>query len=140
MLCEQNKKPTTPTVLTTQPSADLSRTRFTTLRSELCIKLKIDADALNRRRRRLCVRRTIYPIHQGQNAGKCACVYGICSVNNKIQNETNHINCTYNLSNLNSPNSFKLHKRLYHRKHNGIAHFYYHHVSQRSEEAKYISI
>jgi hypothetical protein len=42
--------------------------------------------------------------------------------------------------NLNSPNSFKLHNRLYYRKHNGIAQLYYEHVSQRCEEAKSISI
>jgi hypothetical protein len=37
--------------------------RFTTLwRSEIHIDLKIDADALNRYRRRFCVRRTIYHI------------------------------------------------------------------------------
>jgi len=47
------------------------------------MNLKIDADALNRRRRRVCVRRTIYHIYEWrwrQYAGKCACVYGICSV------------------------------------------------------------
>jgi len=47
--------------------AVLIRTRFTTLwGSEISINLKIDADALNRRRRRFCDRRTIYHIHQGQ--------------------------------------------------------------------------
>jgi len=30
--------------------------------------------------------------------------------------------------------------RLYYRKHNGITHFYYEHVSQRCGEVKYISI
>jgi len=33
-------------------------------RSEIRINLKIDADALNRRRRRFCVRRTVYHIYQ----------------------------------------------------------------------------
>jgi hypothetical protein len=43
------------------------RTGFTTLwRSKIHINLKIDADALNRRWRRVCVRRTIYHIYQGQ--------------------------------------------------------------------------
>jgi hypothetical protein len=47
--------------------AVLFRTRFTTLwRSEIRTNLKIDAEALNRRRRRFCVRRTIYHIYQGQ--------------------------------------------------------------------------
>jgi hypothetical protein len=41
---------------------------------------------------------------------------------------------------LNSPNSFKFHNRLYYRKHNGIAQFYYEHVSQRHGEAKSITI
>jgi hypothetical protein len=41
--------------------------RFTTLwRSEIHINLKIDADALNRRRRRFYVGPTIYHIYQGQ--------------------------------------------------------------------------
>jgi hypothetical protein len=41
--------------------------RFTTLwRSEIRINLKIDADALNRRRRRFCVRRTICHTSVGQ--------------------------------------------------------------------------
>jgi len=35
-------------------------------RSEIHINLKIDADVLNRRRRRFCVRRTIYHIYQWQ--------------------------------------------------------------------------
>jgi hypothetical protein len=44
----------------------LLRTRFTNLwRSEIHINLKIDADALNRRRRRFRVRRTICHIFQG---------------------------------------------------------------------------
>jgi len=38
--------------------------------------------------------------------------------------------------NLNSPNSFKFLNRRYYRKHNGIAQFYYEHVSQRCVEAK----
>jgi len=61
----------------------LLRSRFTTLwRSEIHINIKIDADDLNRRRRRFCVRRK-YIICQGQwrqYAGKCACIYCICSV------------------------------------------------------------
>jgi len=45
----------------------LLRTRFTTLRrSEIYINLKIDTDALNRRRRRFCIRRKIYHIYQGR--------------------------------------------------------------------------
>jgi hypothetical protein len=45
----------------------LLRTRFTTLwRSEIRINLKIDADVLNRRRRRFRVCRTIRHIYQGQ--------------------------------------------------------------------------
>jgi hypothetical protein len=126
-------------------------TRFKTLwRSEIHINLKIDADALNRRRSRFCVRRKIYRIYQGQRweyAGKCACVHGVCSVKNKIENETNLTDCTANLTqpnptqpNLNSPNSFQLHRRLYYRKHNGISQFYYEHVSQRCGGATSIPI
>jgi hypothetical protein len=41
--------------------------QYTTLwRSQIQINLKIDADALNRRRRRFCVQRTMYHIYQGQ--------------------------------------------------------------------------
>jgi len=46
-------------------------------------KLNTDDDALKRRRRRLCVRHTIYDIYQGQwrqYAGKCAWVFVICRV------------------------------------------------------------
>jgi hypothetical protein len=53
--------------------------------------LKINADALNRRRRRLCVRRTVYHMYQcqcRQSAGKYACVCGICNVKYKSENET----------------------------------------------------
>jgi hypothetical protein len=82
--------------------AVLLRTRFKTLwRSEIHINLKMDADALNRRRRRFCVRSTmchIYPRQRKQDAGKCACVYGICSVKNEIENETNLSACTSNLT------------------------------------------
>jgi hypothetical protein len=81
--------------------AVLLRTRFTTLRrSEIHLTLKIDADALNRRRRRFGVRRKIYHIYQGPDAVccKCACVYGIYSVKNKIENETNVTDCTFNLT------------------------------------------
>jgi hypothetical protein len=47
--------------------AFLLGTRFTTLwRSENHNNLKIDADALNRRRRRFLLRCTIYHIRQGQ--------------------------------------------------------------------------
>jgi hypothetical protein len=69
--------------------AVLLRTRFKTLwRSEIHSNLKIDADAQNRRRRRIGVRRTMYHIYSRQRrqyAGKCACVYGICSVKYKIK-------------------------------------------------------
>jgi hypothetical protein len=47
--------------------AVLLETRFKTLwRSEIHNNLKIDADALNRRRRRFCVRRTMHHIYQEQ--------------------------------------------------------------------------
>jgi len=61
-------------------------------RSEIHLNLKIGADALSRRRRRYCVCRKIYDIHQGeqrQYAGMCACAYGVCSEQNKSENETN---------------------------------------------------
>jgi hypothetical protein len=46
--------------------AVLLRIRFKTLwRSQIHINLKIDDDDLNRRRRRFCVRRTMYHIYQG---------------------------------------------------------------------------
>jgi hypothetical protein len=49
--------------------ADLLRTRFKTLwRSEYHINLKIDAEALNRRRRCFCVRRTIYYIKDSEGS------------------------------------------------------------------------
>jgi hypothetical protein len=67
--------------------------------SETHINLKIDADALNRRRRRFCVRRTMYHIYQGQrrhDAGNCASVYGICNVINRIEKNLTH--CTSNLT------------------------------------------
>jgi len=70
-------------------------------RSEIRINLKIDADALNRHRRRFCVRRTVYDIYRGQcrqYAGKYACVYGICREKNKIENERNHTDWTCNLT------------------------------------------
>jgi hypothetical protein len=82
--------------------AVLLRTRFTTSwRSEIRINLKIDADALNRRRRRFCVGRPMYHIYPGQrryDVGMCACVYGISSVKNKTENETNLTVCTSNLT------------------------------------------
>jgi hypothetical protein len=47
--------------------AVLLRSRFTTLRrSKIHENLKIDTDALNRRRRRFSVRRTICHIYQGE--------------------------------------------------------------------------
>jgi hypothetical protein len=70
-------------------------------RSEIHMNLKIDADALNRRRRRFFIRRKIYHIYQGQRrqyAGKCACVYGVCSVRNIFENETNLTDCTFSLT------------------------------------------
>jgi hypothetical protein len=80
----------------------LLRARFRTLwRSEIDINLKIDADVLNRRRRRFCVSCTISHIYQGQvsqSAGKCACVYGVCVVKNKVENETNLTESTSNLT------------------------------------------
>jgi hypothetical protein len=81
-------------------------------RIEKHIKLKIDADALNRRRRRFYVRPIIYHIYQGQlkqYAGKCACVYSVCNVNNKIENETDLTDCT---SNLTYPNLTQTHPIL----------------------------
>jgi hypothetical protein len=63
--------------------------------------LKIDADALNRGRRRFCIRRKVYHIYQVQwmqYAGNFACVYGLCSVKNKIEIETNLSDCTSNLT------------------------------------------
>jgi len=59
-----------PSVLpkTQRNHAVLLRTRLKTLwRNKIYINLKIDADALNRRRRRFCVRRTVYHIYQGQS-------------------------------------------------------------------------
>jgi hypothetical protein len=45
----------------------LLRTLFTTLwKSEIHINLKIDAEALNRRRRRFRVRRTIHHVYLGE--------------------------------------------------------------------------
>jgi hypothetical protein len=76
--------------------------RFTTLwRSENHINTKTDADALNRHRRRFCVRRRVYHIYHGQRRqydGKCACVYDVCSVKNKIENKTNLAECNSNLT------------------------------------------
>jgi hypothetical protein len=40
----------------------------------------------------------IYQRQRKQNACKCACVYGICSVKNKIENETNLTDSTSNLT------------------------------------------
>jgi hypothetical protein len=80
----------------------LLRTRITTLRKiEIHINVKIDADALNRRRRRFWVRCKIYQIYQGQQRwypDKCACVYSTGSVKNKIENETDRTNCIIKIS------------------------------------------
>jgi len=114
-----------PSVLpkTQRNRAILLRTRLTTLwRSEIHISLKVDADTLKRRWRRFCVRWTIYHIYHTQwrqYADKCACVYGIYSMNNKVEKETNLTNCTSNLTY--SPKSFEIHNLLHYRKHNGIA-------------------
>jgi hypothetical protein len=83
--------------------AVLFRQRFTTLwRNEIRIDLLIDADSLNRRRRRFYVQRTVvYYIYQGQwrqYAGRCACVYDKRSVKNKIEKETNLTERTSNLT------------------------------------------
>jgi hypothetical protein len=70
-------------------------------RSGIHIHFKIDADAMNRRRHRFCVRLKIYHIYQGkrrQYAGKCACAYCICSVKNTIENETYLTDCSSNLT------------------------------------------
>jgi ribosomal protein S27AE len=59
--------------------------------------IKIDVDDINRRWRRFCARCTVYHIYQGQSrqyAGKFTCVYGIYSVKNNIENETNLTDCT----------------------------------------------
>jgi hypothetical protein len=56
-----------PSVLpkTQRNRAVLLITRLTTLwRREIHMNLKIDADALNRRRRRFCGRRTVHHIYQ----------------------------------------------------------------------------
>jgi hypothetical protein len=87
---------------TQRNDAAVLRTRFRTLwRSEIHMNLKNDADALNRRRRRFCVRRTMCHIYQGQRrqyAGNCAGVYVIYSVKNKIEKETNPTKCISNLT------------------------------------------
>jgi hypothetical protein len=51
--------------------------------------------------RRFYIHHTIYHVDQGrwkQYVGKSACVYGICSAKNKIENETNITNCASNLT------------------------------------------
>jgi hypothetical protein len=95
----------TETVCTTENKTEsrnsITNTFKTLWRSGIDINLKIDADALNRRRRRFCVRRTIYHIYQGYwrlYAVKCACVYVICIVKNKVENETSLTDCTFNLT------------------------------------------
>jgi len=63
--------------------AVLFRTRFTIWRSEIHISLKVDADALNRRRRQFLLRCTVHRICQGQwrqYARKCLCVYDTWNV------------------------------------------------------------
>jgi hypothetical protein len=75
----------------------LLKLSITLWRSAIHINLKIDADPLNRRWLLFCVRRTIYRNSQGQYACKCASVYGICSVQNKIENESNPADSTSNL-------------------------------------------
>jgi hypothetical protein len=59
----------------------------------------------NQRRRRFCVCPEIYQGQRRQYAGKCACVYGVCRVKNKIENETSLTDCASNPTqpNLNSP-------------------------------------
>jgi hypothetical protein len=61
----RNKKRTVCITENTRNRAVLLRTRFTKLwRSEININLKIETQ--KRRRRRFCVRRTIYHVYQGQ--------------------------------------------------------------------------
>jgi hypothetical protein len=70
-------------------------------RSEIQINLKIDADALNRCLCRFGVLHKLCHIYQGlrrQYAGKYACVYGVYKVKNKIENETNLTDSTFNLT------------------------------------------
>jgi len=65
-ICTTFRGPSVPPK-TKRNHAVLLRTRFRTLcRSEIHINLKIDADALNQRRCRICVRHTVYHIYQGQ--------------------------------------------------------------------------
>jgi hypothetical protein len=63
--------------------------------SEIRINLKIDADA------GVVFVSGVKYIYQGQwseYTGKCACVYGVYSVNNKIEIEINLTDCTSNLT------------------------------------------
>jgi hypothetical protein len=75
-MCSVRRTLKGPSVLlkTQRNLAVLLRRRLKTLwRSEIHINLKIDADALNRRQRRFCVRLTVYHICRGerrQYAGK----------------------------------------------------------------------
>jgi hypothetical protein len=63
----QNLKGTSVLPKTQRNRAVLLRTRFKMLwRSEIHVNQKIDADALNRRRRRFCVQRTTYHIYERQ--------------------------------------------------------------------------
>jgi hypothetical protein len=75
--------------------AVLFRTRFTTLwRSEFHINLKIEAGVAF-----VCAVKYIsIKDSEGSLLVKCACVYGVCSVKNNIENETNLTDCTSNLT------------------------------------------
>jgi hypothetical protein len=67
----------------------LLRTRLTTwCGSDTDMYINTDADVLNRRWRSFRVRRTVYHIYQEQwrqYTGTWKCVYGICSMQNKIK-------------------------------------------------------
>jgi hypothetical protein len=51
---------------TTESRISLTNTFQTLWRTEIHINLKIEDEGLNRRRRRLCVRRRVYHIYEGQ--------------------------------------------------------------------------
>jgi hypothetical protein len=51
---------------TTELRSSINKMITTLWRSEIHMNSKIDADALNRRRRRFCIRRKIYHIYQEQ--------------------------------------------------------------------------
>jgi hypothetical protein len=83
----------------------ITNTFQTLWRSGIHTTLKIDAEALHRRRLRFCVCRItchIYQWHRRQYAGKCARVYGVCIVKNKIGNEASYRQ--YFQPNLTQPN------------------------------------